>query len=193
MNMLCLVLWGAHLEKRIGSLYFLIVYFSAMILGAIIGDLTFAGPYLTVGASSATSGILGALLCLWILGKAGLDANFFAINIGLNIAFAITNPKVNWRIHLGGVVIGPIAWAGLGLVEKLNARLRRCKFPEFVKINLAILACAAAPLFFGNRLSAAAGPKTLMMAIAFLVACCLVIQTCHIALAVTKKVCALWL
>ena len=43
-----------ELKKRIGSLYFLIVYFSAMILGAVIGDLTFAGPYLTVGASGAT-------------------------------------------------------------------------------------------------------------------------------------------
>src|ERR1044072_797696 len=193
MNMLCLVLWGAHLEKRIGSLYFLIVYFSAMILGAVLGDLAFAAPYLTVGASGATSGILGALLCLWILAKAGLDANFFAINIGLNVSFAITNPKVNWRIHLAGFGVGLVACAVLDLVEKLNARLLRCKFPEFVKTNLAILACAAAPLLFGNRLSAAAGPKTLMMAIAFLVACCLVIQTCHIALAVTKKVCALWL
>jgi membrane associated rhomboid family serine protease len=191
MNMLCLVLWGGHLEKRIGSLYFLIVYFSAMILGAIIGDLAFAGPYLTVGASGATSGILGALLCLWILGKAGLDANFFAINIGLNIAFAITNPKVNWRIHLGGFVIGLITCAVLDLVEKLNARLLRCKFPEFVKINLAILACAAAPLLFGNRLSAAAGPKTLMMAIAFLVACCLVIKLADIVLSAKKGLAAL--
>ena len=157
MNMLCLVLWGAHLEKRIGSLYFLIVYFSAMILGAVIGDLAFAGPYLTVGASGATSGILGALLCLWILGKAGLDVNFFAVNIGLNLAFAVANPKVNWRIHLGGFVMGLVACAVLDLIEKMNARLLRCKFPEFVKINLAILACAAAILLFGNRLSAAAG------------------------------------
>jgi rhomboid protease GluP len=140
MNMLCLALWGAHLEKRIGSLYFLIVYFSAMILGAVIGDLTFAGPYLTVGASGATSGILGALLCLWILGKAGLDANFFAVNIGLNLAFAVANPKVNWRIHLGGFVMGLVACAVLDLIEKINARLLRCKFPEFVKVNLAILA-----------------------------------------------------
>jgi rhomboid protease GluP len=186
MNMLCLVLWGGHLEKRIGSLYFLIVYFSAMILGAIIGDLTFAGPYLTVGASGATSGILGALLCLWILGKAGLDANFFAINIGLNVAFAITNPKVNWRIHLGGFVVGLVACAVLDLVEKLNARLLRCKFPEFVKTNLAILACASAILFFGNRLSAAVGPETWTMAIAFLTACCLVIKLADIVLSAKK-------
>ena len=186
MNMLCLVLWGAHLEKRIGSLYFLIVYFSAMILGAVIGDLAFAGPYLTVGASGATSGILGALLCLWILGKAGLDANFFAINIGLNVAFAVANPKVNWRIHLGGFVIGLVACAVLDLIEKINARLLRCKFPEFVKINLAILACAAAILLFGNRLSAAAGPATPSMAIAYVVACCLVIKLADIVLS-TKK------
>ena len=191
MNMLCLVLWGAHLEKRIGSLYFLIVYFSAMILGAVIGDLAFAGPYLTVGASGATSGILGALLCLWILGKAGLDANFFAINIGLNVAFAVANPKVNWRIHLGGFVIGLVACAVLDLIEKINARLLRCKFPEFVKINLAILACAAAILLFGNRLSAAAGPATPSMAIAYVVACCLVIKLADIVLSTKKGLAAI--
>ena len=189
--MLCLVLWGGHLEKRIGSLYFLIVYFSAMILGAIIGDLTFAGPYLTVGASGATSGILGALLCLWILGKAGLDANFFAINIGLNVAFAITNPKVNWRIHLGGFVIGLVACAVLDLIEKINARLLRCKFPEFVKINLAILACAAAILLFGNRLPAAAYPATPTTAIAYVVACCLVIKLADIVLSTKKGLAAI--
>ena len=191
MNMLCLVLWGAHLEKRIGSLYFLIVYFSAMILGAVIGDLAFAGPYLTVGASGATSGILGALLCLWILGRAGLDANFFAVNIGLNVAFAVANPKVNWRIHLGGFVIGLAACAVLDLIEKMNARLLRCKFPEFVKINLAILACAAAILLFGNWLSAAADPATPTMAIAYVVACCLVIKLADIVLSTKKGLAAI--
>src|SRR5258708_5696054 len=28
-NMLCLVLWGGHLEKRIGSFYFAVVYLAA--------------------------------------------------------------------------------------------------------------------------------------------------------------------
>ena len=101
-NMLCLALWGGHLERRIGSLYFLIVYACGLAFGAIIGNAIHSTPYLTVGASGATSGILGALLCLWILDKIDLRANFFAINIGLNIAFALSNLRIDWGVHLGG-------------------------------------------------------------------------------------------
>src|SRR5689334_24446243 len=50
-NMLCLVLWGAHLERRVGAAYFLFIYLASMILGAIIGDALHHSPYLTVGAS----------------------------------------------------------------------------------------------------------------------------------------------
>lgn len=63
-NMLCLVLWGAHLEKRVGSLYFLVIYLGAMMSGAAIASLIHPTPYITVGASGATSGLLGALMCL---------------------------------------------------------------------------------------------------------------------------------
>jgi len=146
-NMLCLVLWGGHLERRVGSAYFLIIYLCAMVFGAVIGNAIHSTPYLTVGASGATSGILGALMCLWILGKLDLRFDFFAINIGLNVAFAISNSRIDWGVHLGGFAAGLIACALLDLVEKINARLLRCKFPEFVKVNLALLACAAASLW----------------------------------------------
>ena len=101
-------------------------------------------PYLTVGASGATSGILGALLCLWILGKLDLRFDFFAINIGLNIAFALGNSRIDWGVHLGGFAAGLIACALLDLIEKANAYALRCKFPEAVKVNLALLVCVAA-------------------------------------------------
>src|ERR1043165_9756329 len=50
-NMLCLALWGGHLEKRVGSFYFIVIYVLALIGGAIVGLYTHTGPYLTVGAS----------------------------------------------------------------------------------------------------------------------------------------------
>ncbi|WP_409189551.1 rhomboid family intramembrane serine protease [Bradyrhizobium sp. RDM4] len=142
-NMLCLVLWGGHLERRVGPAYFLIIYVCAMVFGAVVGNAIHASPYLTVGASGATSGILGALLCLWILGKLNLRFDFFAINIGLNVAFAISNSRIDWGVHLGGFAAGLIACALLDLIEKANAYALRCKFPEAVKVNLALLFCAA--------------------------------------------------
>jgi rhomboid protease GluP len=186
-NMLCLVLWGGHLEKRAGALYFLVIYFCAMIFGAVIGNFIHSTPYLTVGASGATSGLLGALLCLWILGKVDLEANFFAINIGLNIAFAISNSRIDWGVHLGGFAAGLIACAILDLVEKANSFVLRCKFPEFVKTNLFGLACALGILSWGNRPAAmAVGSDGMTLAAACVTACLLVIKLADIVLSLKK-------
>jgi rhomboid protease GluP len=151
LNMLCLVLWGGQLEKRLGWTYFLVIYGSALVFGAVIGDAIHGKAYLTVGASGATSGILGALLCLWILGSTDVPANFLIVNIGLNVVLALSNPRIDWGIHAGGFIAGLIACAILDLLEKTLFRLLRCKFPEFAKANLFVLACAAAVLWWGSQ------------------------------------------
>jgi membrane associated rhomboid family serine protease len=138
-NMLCLALWGAHLERRIASTYFVLVYFGALIAGNVVSNLAHTSPYLSVGASGAISGLLGALLCLRILGKIDLPPSFFAVNIGLNVALAFTARNLDWAAHLGGFVAGMVIVALLDLVEKANAYALRCKFPEFAKMNLLLL------------------------------------------------------
>jgi membrane associated rhomboid family serine protease len=150
-NMLCLALWGAHLERRGGPTYFLIIYICAVIFGAVIGNFTHPGPYLTVGASGGISGILGALLCLWILGKIDLLANFFIINIGLNIALALSASRIDWGAHLGGFAAGLIVCAILDLIEKANYFVLRCKFPEFVKVNVLLGGCALGLLWWNSQ------------------------------------------
>jgi membrane associated rhomboid family serine protease len=186
-NMLCLALWGAHLEKRIGSLYFVIIYGCALAFGALIGDSIHATPYLTVGASGATSGTLGALLCLWILGKTDLQASFFAINIGLNIALALSNSRIDWGVHLGGFAAGLIACALLDLIEKINSRVLRCKFPELVKTNIFVLACGCGLLFWSNAPAALTmGSEWWVPAGAFVAICCVVVKTVDIGLSLKK-------
>jgi len=185
-NMLCLALWGGHLEKRIGSLYFLIIYACALAFGALIGDSIHATPYLTVGASGATSGILGALLCLWILGKVDLQANFFAINIGLNIALALGNSRIDWGVHLGGFAAGLIACAFLDLIEKINSRILRCKFPEPVKTNIFVLACGCGLLFWSSAPAAITMGSEWLPAAAFVAVCCLVVKMVDIGLSLKK-------
>jgi membrane associated rhomboid family serine protease len=134
-NMLCLVLWGGLLERRVEALYFTLIYLSGLVFGGIVSNLTHPGPYLSVGASGAISAILGALLCLRILGRIGLPWNFFVINIGLNVMIAVGASRVDWQAHLGGFVAGMVACACLDLIEKTTAFWLRCKFPEFVKMN----------------------------------------------------------
>jgi rhomboid protease GluP len=138
-NMACLVWWGGPLEKRIGTAYFLLIYFASVIAGALTGILTNTGFYFSVGASAGTSGILGALLCLKLLRRTDLPASFFAINLGINAVIAFAAPRVDWRAHLGGIVAGMAVCAALDAFEIAGPKLMRCKFPEFVKLNLGIL------------------------------------------------------
>jgi membrane associated rhomboid family serine protease len=138
-NMACLVWWGGPLEKRVGTAYFLVIYFASVVAGALTGIFTSSGLYATVGASAGTSGILGALLCMKLLRRIDLPASFFVINIGLNVAVAFMAPKVDWRAHLGGIVAGMVVCAVLDVFEIAGTKLMRCKFPEFVKLNLGVL------------------------------------------------------
>jgi membrane associated rhomboid family serine protease len=186
-NMFCLVLWGAHLEKRVGSLYFLIIYASAVIFGGVVGTFTHAGPYLTVGASAGTSGILGALLCLWILGRIDLLASFFVINIGLNIVIALSYSGIDWGAHFGGFAAGFIGCAVLDLIEKANSLVLRCKFPEFIKVNVFVVACAFYLVLWGNRPAALAfNAEAVPSILAYAATCFLVIKLIDVALSVNK-------
>ena len=121
-NLVCLVLWGGHLEKRVGSFYFIVIYASALVGAAIVSSLAHSGPFLVVGASGAISGVLGALAALWILGKSSLSAEFFGVNIGLNIALAFTTPNIDWRAHLGGFIVGMMHVA-CSTVSRKSSRL----------------------------------------------------------------------
>jgi rhomboid protease GluP len=134
-NMLCLLLWGPYLEKRVGSLYFAIIYLGALVGAALVTNFAHSTPYITVGASGAVAGILGALLCLSILGKMDLSAQFFATNIGFNVVLAFAVPNVDWRAHVGGFIAGLVCCAALNVLGGPLRVVLRCKFPEFVKLN----------------------------------------------------------
>lgn len=138
-NMACLVWWGGPLEGRVGTSYFLLIYFVSVIAGALAGVFTHPGIYFTVGASAGISGILGALLWLKLLKRIDLPAGFFVINLGLNIVITFLSPGVDWGAHLGGFLAGMVSCAALDGFEVAGPRLMRCKFPEFAKLNLGIL------------------------------------------------------
>jgi len=172
-NMFCVALWGAHLERRVGSFYFYIVYICALISGAIVGATTLSPQSLMIGASGATSGILGALLCLWVLARIDLSANFFIINIGLNGALlALNTSNIGWGSHLGGFAAGVISCALLDILERANAFVFRCKFPEFVKMNGLVIVIGLAALLWGGRpIALFYKPEEWLPLFAFFLAC----------------------
>ncbi|HUI94390.1 MAG TPA: rhomboid family intramembrane serine protease [Xanthobacteraceae bacterium] len=186
-NMLCLALWGGHLESRVGAFYFLVVYVAALIAGGLVGALTHSGPYLSVGASGAISGILGALLCLWILAKIDLTANFFVINIGLNVALAFSARNIDWGAHLGGFAAGMLSCALIDLLERANVFVLRCKFPEFVKVNLLIgVIGVALPFWRAASTAPMLGSDKRVAVLVFLLAGALVVKLCDVLLSLKR-------
>jgi membrane associated rhomboid family serine protease len=165
-NMLCLALWGGPLERRLGALYFTLVYLSGLVLGGIVSSFTHDGPYISVGASGAISAVLGALLSLRLLGLIALPWNFFVINIGLNIALAFSVSRVDWGAHLGGFAAGMAACVCLDLLERVLAWLLRCKFPEFVKMNGFIVFVMVAA--YSRNMAASSRQNILMVALAII-------------------------
>jgi len=184
-NMLCLALWGGHLERRVGPFYFIVIYLCALIGGAVVGRYTHADPYLTVGASGGISGVLGALLCLWILGKIDASANFFVINIGLNVALALGVSRVDWGAHFGGFVFGLIACALIDLLEKGTSFVLRCKFPEFVKVNaFVILGIVALVASMDRPMTGAPGDAGWELPVGLALAGCVIVKACDLVLSI---------
>jgi membrane associated rhomboid family serine protease len=150
LNMMCLVSWGGLLEKRVGPFYFIIIYFCSLLAGSVASVYGHPMNFIGIGASGALSGLVGALLCLFILDKIRLSMYFFVGAIGLNTILMASVPRIDWWSHLGGFTAGLTCCAIIDLVAKLNNLWLRCKFPEFVKLNVAIsvavLAIAGADL-----------------------------------------------
>jgi membrane associated rhomboid family serine protease len=185
-NMFCLALWGGHLERRVGAFYFIVIYVCALVVGALVSNATHSGPYLTVGASAAISGVLGALLSLRILARVDLPANFFVVNIGLNVALALGNSSIDWGAHLGGFAAGMIVCALLDIVEKANALVFRCKFPEFVKINAFVVMAGIALLFWDAKPADSALSENSLSVLAYFIAGSIAVKLVDLVLSIKK-------
>lgn len=114
-NMYALYVLGPQLERQAGSPAFAGLYLASAIGGSLASILLgTSGP--SVGASGAIFGLFGAWLWAgWRLrhtpaGRALL--NQFSVLILINAALPLFLPIIDWRAHLGGLVIGITVAAG---------------------------------------------------------------------------------
>ena len=112
-NMYCLFAWAPLLERFLGPVEFLGVYLLSAIGGSTASILMHSQPYLSVGASGALSGLIGALLSLTLLGSLRLSSQFFISTLVLNGVIMSTNPRIDWQCHLGGFITGMAVCAAL--------------------------------------------------------------------------------
>ena len=104
LNMLALYWFGTVAEGAIGHLRFLALYLAAGLAGS-AGALLLSPNAITVGASGAIFGVLGAMLILEWLATGRLTGNAMTL-IVINLAFTFAVPNISAGGHIGGLVAG---------------------------------------------------------------------------------------
>ena len=107
-NMSALNIIGKEVETVYGGKKFLIIYFLSALGGNIFSYL-FKPTSISVGASGAIFGLLGAMLVFGIKERQKIGKEYaknILETIGLNVIIGITIPNIDNFAHMGGLVIG---------------------------------------------------------------------------------------
>jgi len=113
LNMLNLIVLGVFVERIFGHLRFLLIYLVTGVI-SIIASFYFAPQEISVGASGAIFGLVGAYsLFVFIHRKAfrrgGIPAlSWLVLIIGINLCIGLIIPNVDNYAHVGGFLSGCI-------------------------------------------------------------------------------------
>lgn len=115
-NMYVLYLLGPVLERVLGSGRFLTLYLVAALGGSVASYATSAPNTVSVGASGAIFGLMGALL---VVGRRfRRDVSQVAILLAINLAIGFVVPNIDWRAHIGGALAGAAIAAVMAYAPK---------------------------------------------------------------------------
>ena len=136
-NAFALYVLGSMLEPAIGRVRFAIVYFVSLLAGS-FGALLVEPDALTVGASGAIFGLMGAAVV--VMRNRGINPmeSGLGLWLGINLVFTFAIPGISIGGHIGGLIGGAVAAA---LMFDLRDRIR---MPPLVPVALAIGVGAAA-------------------------------------------------
>jgi len=110
-NMISLYILGIPLERILGRWRFLAIYLLSL-LGASVSVLIFSAPVsLTIGASGAIYGLMGALLVTFK--RLRYDLRQLLVIVALNVFITFQVPGISWQGHLGGLVVGAVVGAAM--------------------------------------------------------------------------------
>jgi membrane associated rhomboid family serine protease len=116
LNMLTLYILGRDLERALGTARFVGIYAVAL-LGGSAAVLAFTPTAAAAGASGAIYGVMGGLLVAVI--RAKMPPGQIIGLIVINIVISVTIPNISLWAHLGGLVFGAAATAGVLLLPGL--------------------------------------------------------------------------
>jgi membrane associated rhomboid family serine protease len=119
-NMWILYILGQMLEPALGSLKFGVVYGVSLLAGS-FGALLVSPHVLTVGASGAVFGLMGAAAVEMRARQIPIMQSGIGMLILLNLVISFTLPGISWGGHIGGLIGGALA----AFVLQLGDRYRQ--------------------------------------------------------------------
>jgi membrane associated rhomboid family serine protease len=130
-NMYALYILGQLLEPAVGKLRFGVIYFVSLLAGS-FGALLLQPTGLTVGASGAVFGLMGAAII--VMRHRGIDAMQSGLGVWLflNLAITFTISGISIGGHLGGLAGGVLA--ALLLVQLPH----RVRLPSLAPVAMAL-------------------------------------------------------
>ena len=110
-NMYVLFVLGPPLERILGHLRFLVLYVTAALGGSVVSYAFSDVRTVSVGASGAIFGLMGALIVAGRRLRA--DIRQVVVLLAVNVVIGFIAPGIDWRAHLGGLVVGAASAAVL--------------------------------------------------------------------------------
>jgi membrane associated rhomboid family serine protease len=129
-NMWVLYYLGSMLEPALGRLKFGLVYAVSLLAGS-LGALLVSPHTITVGASGAVFGLMGAAAVEMRARQIPIMQSGVGTLILINLVISFTLPGISWGGHVGGLIGGILAALALQAGERRRAQ------------TLALLACGA--------------------------------------------------
>ncbi len=120
-NMYVLYVLGRMLEPALGSVRFGTIYAVSLLTGS-LGALLVSPHSVTVGASGAVFGIMGATAVEMRARQIPLMQSGVGGLILINLVISFTIPGISWGGHLGGLAGGALAALALQLGERRRMR-----------------------------------------------------------------------
>lgn len=125
--MYSLYIIGPQLESFYGKLKFTIIYLGSGIIASILAMLFLPEGYVSVGASGAIFGLMGALLYFgyhYRVYLSGVMKSQVVPIILLNLGIGLIVPGINMYAHLGGLI------GGILLAKAVGVKYKSTKFDK---------------------------------------------------------------
>lgn len=148
LNMYTLFIFGRELEPLLGRLRFGVLYLLSLVAGSVL-VLWLNEPFgITIGASGAIFGLMGAYLA--VNRSLGYGSGQITSLIAINLVFSFLLPGVSWQAHVGGLIGGLVVGYIYSITRRANQLNRQVILLSLFAGALILITFAGATVKLGG-------------------------------------------